>query len=600
MNKNPINTNELNSRNGYRINEPTVENEYSALKISETMQGTGDMGELYPVFWRELLPTQKIHVRTEIAMQFNRMNVNLFQRLFGKMYYWAVPLRILEEGWEEFIMGGVDGKSQIKHPTHSYNSMLHGKTNLEGTLIDYFGLPIQKPGPDDIEINSFPIRAYNMCYNWGIRNIDTEPTPVNIDSIEIQKDLKPFDYRTKMRVYQQRGVVPTINISDAGQTLKHAFDIATTVPEDAGLNNKKGQNIYVETKNGDHLGHVMSDIGQAMVRTYTEMPLFTVENIGGTGQNDLRFSVNKPSLMHEGHYDGASGLFTPNGQIDNAYQRDRHIGAITVKVADHTLDNLGINLNDFIVAMNIQRYQINNARIKQNYSDWISARYRIHPQDSRMQLPEFLGTDYFNVTVDLITQTAPEVKGSSDETKLGHIQGQGWGSGQVGSEYEAKEHTIIIGMMVVMPDNNYEGGVGKEWQKETKFDYATPELANAPDVPVRLKELVLTGKKSLDEKVLGYQEIYGEYKTALNKVTGKFRPSLKVNGMKEFTLAEWYDPTDEANLPVLNNKLLKSNPDKGRIMSYPNQPTFMYFARNEIRTSLPLPLQSAPGEQRII
>ena len=49
-----INVNKINQNTGYGDKRPDVDIKYSALKMGQTVQSSGDMGKLIPVHFREL------------------------------------------------------------------------------------------------------------------------------------------------------------------------------------------------------------------------------------------------------------------------------------------------------------------------------------------------------------------------------------------------------------------------------------------------------------------------------------------------------------------------------------------------------------------
>ena len=145
--------------------------------------------------------------------------------------------------------------------------------------------------------------------------------------------------------------------------------------------------------------------------------------------------------------------------------------------------------------------------------------------------------------------------------------------------------------MIIRPEPVYTGGLSRRWIKTTKFDYATPELANLPDREVYTYELMYEGIQANDEVVFGWQSIYEEYRTAVNEVHGLLRPTTS-GGLPSYTLAQYWEP---GTPPVLNNDFMSCSPDTARILQYTDEPEFIYFMRIVENTAIPLPVQSDPG-----
>ena len=256
-----------------------------------------------------------------------------------------------------------------------------------------------------------------------------------------------------------------------------------------------------------------------------------------------------------------------------------------IGIKDHELSALGMNLNDLLIGMGILRYEVHNAKLKPRYGEQIEARFGVFPEDARLQRPEYLGTKYFNISVDTVTQTSAD----TETSKQGNITGQAWGSGSdINFTYKAKEHCILMSIMMIKPKSVYEGGLDRQWMKKTRFDYATPELYNMPDVPIYKGELKYTGDEETDKEIFGWSAIYDEYRTMSNMVTGLLRPSEQAN-LKSYTLARYF-----TEAPSLNADFVKCVPDKNRIVQYTTEPTFIYFVRNDLGNAIPLPMQNEP------
>lgn len=536
------NVNRVNQNNNYSTGKPKVEREYSALKMGASYVGTGDMGYLIPAHVHELLPSQQINLNQSVGIQFNPFVSNLFHEINGEMLGYFVPIRIIWDLWEQFITGGIDGTDATEHPKMSLSDLWTAtgasdpERSLLHTLADYFDMPINydfnAEDPNARKPSRFLWWAYNKIYNDHIRIPDIETTLIDEDNNDLLRGNWDHDYFTRCRVYQQRGVVPEVPISEELQVLSH------------------------EIQGG----------------SYDASHVWTEDNTISLSSPDYS---SKHSANSHGNEDGIADTITGNDQL---------------RVMPHTLDALGMNMNDFLISLGIMRYQINNAKIDPRYVDQLWARFGIYPEDARLQRPEYLGSRYFKVGVDTVTNTS----GAGTEPQ-GHITSQAWASGDgLNFNYKATEHGLLFTMFIVRPKAVYEGGLDARWVKETRFDYATPELANLPDVEVKRSELMYTGDDGTsDDVTFGWQGIYEPYRTLQNKVRGLLRPS-QAAGLGSMTLARYWDPAGAA--PALNKAFLGCDPDQARILQYTDEPAFMFVIRNDVQTAIPIPFQSEPGD----
>jgi hypothetical protein len=538
------NVNTLNQNNDYGMNKPKIDVPFSALQMGATNQSTGHCGFLIPGHCHELIPSQKIKLNQSIGIQFSPFVSNLFHEINGEMLYYFVPYRLLWPDFEKFITGGIDGQDNTIHPTMSLKALKDAAGgDLIHTLADYFGMPINHDvtteDADASKPTAFLWWAYNKIYNDHIRIPDVETTEIDKDNNTVLRGNYDFDYFNRSRVYQQRGVVPSIPVSDELLQLEHTQSSAVHNP-----------NAYVTDSNG---ATVMFNTASAEAKAHSNT--------------------------------------TQAQQNLNAFLDDN-----TVDIAAHSLDQLGMNMNDFLLGLGIMRMQINNAKVQPRYIEQLQMRWGLYPEDMRLARPEYLGSRYFNVATDTVTQTGFGDTGSG-QTPQGNITGQAWGDGSnMSVAYTAKEHGILMSMFIIKPKPVYEGGLAKRWVKNTRFDYPTPELANTPDVPVTRGEIMYTGIKANDDTLFGWQGIYEEYRTLNNIVSGRLRPSANDN-LVSYTLARHWEP---ASPPLLNKEFIQCNPDMDRILQYTDEPDFIYFLRNDIKTAIPLPVQSEPGDLSFI
>lgn len=572
-----MNVNKINQANNFRtrLTAPKIQRDWSALQLGNFGSGSGHMGKLYPIHFQELTPGQRIKMEQDVAIQFMPFVSNLFHQIDGEILNYFVPYRLLMdnkfEDWENFITGGVDGQDNTQLPTIKVKDVATGSAEgLEraggaDTLWDLFGLPIvnnQTFATSDEEVLAFPFRAYNLIYNEHIRIPDFQEK-VNLDSLKIQRGNWQWDYFTRARIFQQRGVTPTVPLSspegEAALEIMHEIQNGYWSADGEWLPNDKGNNPYNNP--------------------YSGIP---VKNIPSSGE-DIAF-------IGGGRIRGDT-LVSYGGSEEDREINTLVNGAGQVRILPHKLENLGnygINLNDFLQSLGIMRFQVNNAKIEARYIDHLKVRWGVFPEDARLQRPEYLGSFNFNITTEVVTQTTP---GADGQTKQGHMTGQAWAAGRNGgTNYEAKEHGIVISMMIIRPKTVYEGGIERYWSKKTKFDFPTPELMNMPDRPILKKELKFSGDKDEDDAIFGYQGIYEEYRTSVNRVTGLLRPSANA-GFASYTLARYF-----YSAPELNNEFIQCDPDEARILQYPEEPAFLFFTRTDIKEAIQLPIQSEPAE----
>lgn len=591
----PRNLNNITQTNGYTVVKPNIRNIWSAMYMAKTHSSTGNCGKIIPVFHRELIPGQTVNIDQDVAIQFTPFVSNLFHEINGELISYFVPYRIcafmrdretldddIEQEadqlkWEAYITGGKSGRDTQKLPLFSFKHLrwevenaaptTEGYKEWIGGLCDYFGMPTHIPairGGDNEYDGPLPNQllhqAYNMIYNVKLRNPDfTSWKWTSFKGNNAANDCQcnavktaywNADRFTRARAIQLRGAAPAIPISNDTITLAH---------------------------NITHTGSESGNIYGGSTDEITGFTLLTAQ--AESGSNDYQDRIT---------------LSTKNGGSGSTAERKL---TTTTTISNHTIEqgqlNTSLNLNELLYNIGILQYETNMARVKPRYTDFLNSQFGIIPQDSRFQEPEWVSSNSFNVGVDTITATATT---DADATaKQGNITSQAWGGGRsLRSEYRAQEHGVFMTLMIIKPKSVYEGGLERMlWSTRTRFDFPIPELMNLPDQKIYRGELKYTATEN-DTQLFGWEQIFDEYRTMTNQVTGMLRPSLYGDttnpGLSTYTLARFFNEAPT----TINEDFLLCKPDMKRIKQYQNQPDFIFFVRTEMRTAIPMPMITNP------
>lgn len=168
------------------------------------------------------------------------------------------------------------------------------------------------------------------------------------------------------------------------------------------------------------------------------------------------------------------------------------------------------------------------------YSAQIEARFGVKPLIDPHLSCTYLGGSDAPVMIGEVTSTAQttDVAGGTSGD-LGRVAGKGTSqSSNKTITFTAKEHGIIMGIFYIQPEAEYSSfGVDAFNQKFQREEYFTPELDKLGFAPVTLKEFGVTGSilqipqlssQLQDNNVLGFNPMYSEYKTAIDKCHGDF------------------------------------------------------------------------------
>lgn len=173
------------------------------------------MGQLIPVGLMEVLPGDTFQHSTSVLARMSPMVAPVMHQIDLRVHHFYVPNRIIWSDWENFITGGPDGNNDDVIPTMS-------ATYSPGTVLDYLGVP---PGVQ-VEVNSLPLRAYNLIWNEYFRDQDLQAergtTENSLARIAWEKD-----YFTDARPWEQKGDDITMPLGTTAPVIGRGNDSPT-------------------------------------------------------------------------------------------------------------------------------------------------------------------------------------------------------------------------------------------------------------------------------------------------------------------------------------------------------------------------------------
>ena len=245
-------------------------------------------------------------------------------------------------------------------------------------------------------------------------------------------------------------------------------------------------------------------------------------------------------------------------------------------------------INSLREAFQIQKLYERDARGGTRYTEIIKSHFGVTSPDSRLQRPEYLGGGSTPLVVTPIPQTsattpAPAAPlGTLGATATVTAHGHGFTK-------SFTEHSVVIGMIAVRSDLNYQQGVNRMWSRRTRFDFYWPALAHIGEQAVLNKEIFFTNTAT-DSEVFGYQERFAEYRYKPSSITGLFRSTAPAS------LDAWHLAQDFATLPQLTPAFIEEDPPIDRVKALGDDyPDFLFDSWIQYHCARPMPTYSVPG-----
>lgn len=486
--------------------------------LDHTVDQTTKFGQLLPFLIQEVVPGDTMKINTDCLIRFMPMTSPAYADIYGKMDLFFVPNRLVWKNWENFITGGEDGKDNSVAPYVQYtDGGLPAKS-----LYSYLGVGDGYKGA----ISALPARAINLIWNEWYRdqNLQDKRAVSLEDGLDNTTDTTiPFrnfekDYYTCAFPYAQKGD-PVI------------LPLGSTAPV-------KSNNNVINFTDGTQNGYL-----------YTSSAMST-----GFTTNVMAHGMSNSQAFRFGNETG-----------------------LQADLSEATASTV----EDIRKAFQIQKFQFLNLRGGSRYVEYIYNYYGVRSSDARVQRPELIASNTFDIQINEVLQTSDSTQ---QNTPTGSMYGHGIGTGETGIiEKSFEEHGFLIGLYSIQPRTSYMQMVERHFTRFSKYDYYNPTFAFLGYQAIENKEIF--SKSSNPNGVFGFQGRYDEMRHRQSYVCGDFRGNLKYwNCVREFD-----------SQPLLNSSFINATNSSDRIFQDTVDDYILCKFYNNIDAFRPLPKDSDPG-----
>ena len=518
-------------------------------------------GDLIPLDCFEVIAGDTISCKLSAMVWMSTPIAPIFGNIKGYLKAFFVPMRLIWEHWEEFFGANkTNAGYQTVQRTVPMASLSVGIN--DHSVSAYLGKPQVATNGCNVSVSVLKERGYYLIWNEYYRAQQVQ-NPVLIDFSDTGnigslngntisfaraplKVNKMFDYFTACTLYPQYGAAVTLPLG--------TYATVKTIP--------------------------VTDVNTSLLSTN---PMFWATSAGGVVSLDGASSPHSLLETTNGATFRRTGSETlPSGTDVNLFPANL--------VAD--LSNAtAATINSLRYAFAVQKY-LERANFGSRYYEILSVHYGVTSPDSRLQIPERLGSCEMPINISSVLSTAGYAAGNT--TTVG-------APGAAATAALRQKHLFtkafvepgyVYVMLGTHHERSYVDGILREDLKADRFDFYSPEFANLGDQVVYDGEIYCGGLNNTTAKApFGYQEHWAEYRYRPNRVSGLLAPTGS-NSLAFWTLADKF-----AAVPSLSGTFLEEdrNAISRALVSGNNGPDYIGDFYFDYTATREMPLITIPG-----
>lgn len=542
-----------------------------------TVSTTFNMGKLVPFKCIEVLPGDTFDINSISFLL--RTTYPLIKPIMGNLYmnFYVVYVanRIIDDHWEEIMGENKQGPWITNKTTYECPKITPPTGGWRNeTIAGQLGYPTYKEYDAK---NRNPITGY--CQLWN--DLFRDENLMNFTHITKSGDLigsNGSNYVTDAELGGE--LLPVCKKHDVFTSLlpdpQKGLDVLLPLGSVAPVNLSGNVNVYGDGKT----------LGLYDGQLYGGLFNSSNNNFGGP-QNGYGTNIGTSvsgSMMRSNVGIGVSPDSTKSGLTGNL----NNVTATTdLSMAQSA------SVNDWRLAVALQQMLELDARGGSRYIEIILNHFGVRSDDARLQRAEYIGGKSIPININQVVQ----VSATENTTPQGNLSGISMTFDKDRYPVKSfKEHGYLYILGAVKQEHTYQNGIAPMFDRVKRTDFYDPIFANIGEQPYYKRALDVTGDSSIDNKVLGYNEPWVDYKYMTSEIKGQF----KSNDPKSLDI---YHLGDEFSGEVtLGEDFIIETPNNlDRCLSVPSseQDQFIINIDFDIPATRVMPVHAIPGLKRL-
>lgn len=487
--------------------------------------------QLQPVYYRHMIPGEKISVNANAFTRLMPMAVPTYGRMRLNMRAFFVPFRTVFPNFTDMITdvisnyyggSGIVDKTPIVTNQNLLNFFtLYGTDTVQST--DVYDIKVTGSSTTYRVFNQLGRRAYKIlrslgyAVNWNTNDVSEYSALALLSYVKVYfdwysvsqyQDSNMYNYVEKLFKYNATNTPLSLTSLD----VKHFMDFTSMVNFDGDYFTAAWDSPVAPNPGQTSNDYVINDI------TMDSASQGSVQQNTATGPNNQ--VLNTPYITVSDKLKG---------------------------ITQYNIDSLKA-LNDYL-----KRHQLSGARAIDRYL----ADFGLNLAADKLQRSIYLGNNSIDINISDVMSTANTAPNGSP-SNLGDYGGQGVGNGSKTFEYECAEFGLFVVCASFLPSGGYVQGYDRNNLHIKRTDFFTPDFDSLGVQAIAKGELFIPndggfyGNTYSHNGVFGYTPRYAEYKVGRDFFTSDLSyPSMNNNGGgNSWHLFRIFDPAYFGNNPA--------------------------------------------------